>query len=520
MFSRMSRKRVLVRGLGTTVLIAASLIFSTEQSFGAEVLATFRRPAGMTRVSSTSAVGVQATVSKIKDGTVKVYEEISSGSENVIVTSIRSESLTEDELRKILMEAPDVEYVGGADEGTLRPATSRTSGLPNDYGYKNGQLWNLPMIHAPQAWFIATGRPEVHIAIMDSGIDQNHNDLSANINRTLSRNFYSEDHQNDYEDRDGHGTAVAGVAGAIGNNEIGTVGVAWNSKIIVLRITNRFQHNENNHGNPGWLGAFEHLLKELRNDTNLKIAAVNLSFSIELGVHPDDIKKHPIYIAVKALDDTDRILIVNASGNDGQMVTEPGKDNLGNTIYNYPALLPDIKNLIVVGSIRRDGSLASDSNWHPEKVHLLAPGDGIYTTALKSDSEIRHDKGMPEYGYIQGTSLATPHVVGAAALLLSIKPDANALFAGADRTKNPTRNGGMKASKYGLLNVYESMHKLNPKLVNRTPIPQIPDYQEQPEHAELPNLITDLGGGCNTTDVGLLGLALISLLILRRHKIH
>ena len=92
--------------------------------------------------------------------------------------------------------------------------------------------WHLPKINAPEAWDSSTGSGVI-IAILDSGIDVSHPDLASRI--VPGYNFY--DNNSNITDTFGHGTMCAGTAAAIGNNSVGTAGVAWNSQIMPIKVT-------------------------------------------------------------------------------------------------------------------------------------------------------------------------------------------------------------------------------------------------------------------------------------------
>ena len=129
---------------------------------------------------------------------------------------------------------------------------------PNDTYFKEGKLWHLENIHAPEAWAYTTGDPNIVIAVLDSGVDINHPDLKNNIwtnpneipNNGIDDdnngfiddvhgwNFYHNDPNVSPSGNDAHGTACAGLIAAEGNNNLGVSGVAPNCKIMPLRISN------------------------------------------------------------------------------------------------------------------------------------------------------------------------------------------------------------------------------------------------------------------------------------------
>ncbi len=112
---------------------------------------------------------------------------------------------------------------------------------PNDPGYVN--QWALPKIQAPEAWDITQGSPDIRIAILDTGIDQDHEDLGAkivaNVNFTTSRTV---------DDRYGHGTHVAGIAAAITNNAKGVAGVSFSCSLMNVKVL-----GDNGSGQYSWI---------------------------------------------------------------------------------------------------------------------------------------------------------------------------------------------------------------------------------------------------------------------------
>jgi thermitase len=108
--------------------------------------------------------------------------------------------------------------------------------MPNDP--LTGNQWALGQIQLPDAWEIATGSQSVKVGILDSGIYAEHEDLRNRVNRTLSRDFLTTPPTtpNPVIDPLGHGTHVAGICGAEGNNNTGVAGVCWNVELVSLRV--------------------------------------------------------------------------------------------------------------------------------------------------------------------------------------------------------------------------------------------------------------------------------------------
>ncbi|NBX75354.1 MAG: hypothetical protein EBQ92_02280, partial [Proteobacteria bacterium] len=330
----------------------------------------------------------------------------------------------------------------------------RISNLPNDSEF--GNQWDFHNtgattaagkglvdadIDAPEAWSVSTGSRSVIVGVIDTGINYNHPDLKDNVwnnpgetgtdssGNDKSTNGIDDDgngfvddfrgwdfvsNDNDPNDEHGHGTHTAGTIGAVGNNGIGVAGVNWQVSLVPLQIFDSsgsgdlsgaiaaleyatqmgFPITNNSWGGGGYTQVFEDLLKANRDAGSLFIAAAGN----------------------------------NGSDND----TDPF----------YPASF-QVENVISVAASNNTDQLSSFSNYGATTVHLAAPGENIYSTyALWSD-----------YYYESGTSMAAPHVAGAAALIKSIWPSAsyneikNKILESVDVIYNPsfvgkTRTGG------------------------------------------------------------------------------
>ncbi|MBM4240634.1 MAG: peptidase S8/S53 subtilisin kexin sedolisin [Euryarchaeota archaeon] len=280
----------------------------------------------------------------------------------------------------------------------------RTEVIPNDSYYSS--LWGLTKINAPSAWDITTGSSNVIIAVLDTGVDINHPDLQANIwiNTVEIPGNGIDDDDNDFiddvygwnflndnniiSDDNGHGTHVAGIIGAVGNNAQGTTGVMWNVKIMALKFL----------GSTG------------KGDVNDAIEAIN--YARLMGAHIiSNSWGGPDYSqALKDIIDASQALFVCAAGNDPYY----GGDN-NDVTPTYPAsyLSP---NIIAVAASDQNDNLASFSNYGLNSVDVTAPGVSIYSTKPSSS-----------YGYLSGTSMATPYVSGLAGLIKALRPDLNNL---------------------------------------------------------------------------------------------
>jgi len=250
-------------------------------------------------------------------------------------------------------------------------------------------------IDAPEAWDVTTGAPSVAVAIVDSGIDPFHPDLAPNL---LPGYDYS-----GLDDPDptpdptarapNHGTHVAGIAGAVGDNGEGIAGVSWSSRVMPLKVTP-----------PDPTGAiravdvaeaFAHAASHGARVVNASLGGPNFSATIE--------------DAMTSASDT---LFVVSAGNES---TDVESD-----FTEYPCE-SEVANLVCVTSTNHsDAGAWGFANWGASSVDLAAPGRDILSTVLASEDAY----GGP-YAFKTGTSMSAPHVAGVAALLFAQNPNAS-----------------------------------------------------------------------------------------------
>ncbi len=314
---------------------------------------------------------------------------------------------------KALQRRSDIEH---AEPNYLRQGNVQ----PNDLLYE--EQWNYPQIRLPETWDVTTGSADVRIAILDTGILSNHPDLQSQIVDGYDMISDSDNARDgdgidaDAEDSgdlglsDGsssfHGSHVAGIVAAASNNSIGMAGIAWQSKIMPLRVLGRYG------------GTSFDLIQAIR-------YAAGLSNSSDtVPSQPADIINMSLggggfsASEADALDAARQagVVLIAASGNDGRRSSD------------YPAAYEGV---ISVGSINQSNELTSYSNYGPE-LDITAPGgdlnqdadtdgipDGILST-IGSDREVELLYGYRSY---QGTSMAAPHVAGIAALMKSVNAD-------------------------------------------------------------------------------------------------
>jgi subtilisin family serine protease len=258
-------------------------------------------------------------------------------------------------------------------------------------------------IDGPEAWDLSRGSPNVRVAVIDSGMQLNHPDLAANlwtnpgeipgngvdddgngrIDDVNGWDFINND--NDPSDDDGHGTHVAGTVGAVGNNNTGVTGVAWNVKLIPLKACDA--------------DGFCPLSATIAALNYAVARGVKISNNSYGGIGSQSTSERN---AITAARDAGH-LFVAAAGNDNKNTDLPGNSH-------YPSNYT-LDNIISVASTTPNDGLSSFSNFGATSVDLGAPGSQIVSTVPNN-----------AYGSAGGTSMASPHVAGVAALIKARKP--------------------------------------------------------------------------------------------------
>lgn len=242
---------------------------------------------------------------------------------------------------------------------------------PNDPQYTDQHQWGLIASNLEAGWDKQTNSSSVTVAILDTAVAIDHPDLEGNIVEEYNDFIY------DNLPYGSHGTHIAGIIGAVTNNNEGIAGVSWDINLIPIAVL----ENDESGTQSDVAEAINFVVdNELANIINLSLGSTDESQTL----------KNALGRATEA-----GIIVVAAAGND--------KDNI-----LFPASDP---NTISVGAINSDYNLADYSKFDKEP-DILAPGSNIYSTVY-NESESSYD-----YGYMTGTSMSAAHVSGIAALLL------------------------------------------------------------------------------------------------------
>jgi subtilisin family serine protease len=319
--------------------------------------------------------------------------------------------------------------------------------MPNDPDFS--ELWGLHNtglsggsvdadIDAPEAWDITTG-DDVVIAVIDTGVDYTHEDLSSNMWVNTNEipdngldddgNGYIDDYRgwnfinetNDPMDDLGHGTHCSGIIAGVGNNGIGVTGINWTAKIMPLKFLDA--------GGSGYASDAVEAL----------IYAQDMGARISSNSWGGGGYSQSLYDAISAFGNAEGLFIA-AAGNDG----------LNADIYDHYPSGYNLANIISVAATDRNDTLAWFSNYGPANVDLAAPGVDIYSTLPEYAylSSTCNDNDGDGYDYCSGTSMAAPHVAGVAGLVLS-------------------RNSGMDVTELKdiIMNSVDPVTSLNGKMV-------------------------------------------------------
>jgi subtilisin family serine protease len=279
--------------------------------------------------------------------------------------------------------------------------------MPNDPAFANGTLWGLynygqnsgtpgADIDAPDAWDVLTSASNIVVAVLDSGIRGTHQDLAANmwVNPVDGGDGYNAfDGTNDpSDDYTSHGTMVAGVLGAVGNNGVGVCGVAWQVQMMACKCL-----NDGSGSDSTVIACIDYALANGAQIINASFDSPTVSLALSN--------------AIVSVQQAGVIWVASAGNNSSSDDITP----------DYPTCY-GLDNIVSVAYTTRTDALGQFSNYGATNVMLAAPGDQIYTTFDASDSYYYPPSGSIN---LAGTSFSAAYVSGALALMLAKYPGEN-----------------------------------------------------------------------------------------------
>ncbi|MFX0187679.1 MAG: NosD domain-containing protein [Candidatus Hodarchaeota archaeon] len=296
---------------------------------------------------------------------VEIHKELNSINCIIVYISL-------DSIESFILDAESTLGIAYAEPNYIYKA----SFIPNDYYYLSHQ-WDLPLIGMESAWDYGLGSHDVLVAVIDTGIDYNHPDLTENY-VPLGYDWINDD--NDPWDDEGHGTHCAGTIAASINNGVGIAGMA-NVSIFAEKSLNATGYGTHAQVASG----VEHAVAMGADIISLSLGGYYDSSTLRVEIE-------------NAIDQG--VMVIAAAGNDGV------------NIPHYPAAYPDV---IAVAATDQNDQRADFPGWWASNfgdwIDISAPGAFIYST-------------IPGNGYAaySGTSMACPHVAGLAALIMSKSP--------------------------------------------------------------------------------------------------
>lgn len=314
---------------------------------------------------------------------------------------------------------------------------------PNDPDL--GQQWGLDTINAYQAWDITRGNHSVVVGELDTGIDWNHPDLAANIwndsggyhgyNFVANNRLPMDDNINSYDEAGRwqadtytyHGTHVAGVIGAVINNNLGVAGIAQ-ARLMAVKVM-----NDSGEGTDAWVAS------------GLRWAVDNGADIITMSLGVDGMSL--VLSSAVNYASSHGVVMVAASGNSGA------------SIISYPAAYPPV---IAVGAVDETSRRASFSDWGTG-LDLMAPGMAIYST-----------QGGGGYHSLSGTSTAAPFVAGVCALMLTMNPALTPVELGQVLNSTATDislTGYDTTTGWGVVNAFKAVEQISGPTVTITKHP-------------------------------------------------
>jgi len=283
----------------------------------------------------------------------------------------------------------------GYVDGQMTEVMGSDGAFPNDPTYQNAGQYSLDMINVQEAWRYTHGDPKVTVALIDTGIDFTHPELADHIHPDAHDILG----QGTAQDEHGHGTLAAGIIGAAINNKLGSAGIASNVQILPIKVSPGSTRqgsamDEQLAPAYGFQDAISYAASPDRNGTRV----VNINFATSID------------------DAAERVAIAQATQSGVLIVAATGNTSQNRTLF--PAAYDCV---LGVGAVDRNAQRASFSTYGLG-VDVVAPGVAIYGPDLMGEKG--YNQG--DYTTASGTSFASPHASGVAALLFSARPDLSA----------------------------------------------------------------------------------------------
>lgn len=270
------------------------------------------------------------------------------------------------------------------DEGLLAAAQLQATVnavTPNDKYYVDQYALKITGIN--KAWTYSTGSSNIKVGVLDSGISTSDFYYNGKTGENLINGYdFVKDEVVKHSSIDPHGTEVAGIIGAVGNNGVSISGINWRVSMVNLRIADINEENKVA-TSPYYIG------KAVMYAAQNGIKVLNISYAIPESGRSEYVTCFDNYAG----------LVVLGAGNDGR--------DINGTV----PIMADCENVIVVASTNKEDRLSEFSNYGSKAVQLAAPGEEIYTVKENSDTAA-----IP----VSGTSFSTPMVTGTAALMMSV----------------------------------------------------------------------------------------------------
>jgi subtilisin family serine protease len=354
---------------------------------------------GLAAVDSVLApLGVRSVAQVYSPAPPRVVAGVATMAEVDAPTTVRVRYESDESPERVAEKLASLEEVAWAEPNRWREATV----TPNDPQF--GQQWGLTKIGCPDAWDATTGDPAVVVAVVDTGVDLSHPELEPKLlagqnlvdfpagaesieGWVLEGDFAGVD--SNPQDDVGHGTHVAGTICCASNNGVGVAGVSWDVRLLPVRVLVRARELAT--GRISGIGSSANIAAGIRWATDNGAKIINMSLG---GYQETTVEREAVEYATSM-----GVVVIAAMGNDS--VTQA----------HYPSAFDRVIAVAATDAQDKRAPFSNMGSW----VDVAAPGVGIQSTYWAST-----------YASLSGTSMATPHVSGVAALVLSQNGGLNA----------------------------------------------------------------------------------------------